>query len=340
VLERFARIAVLLFVLTMSAAALGQEATLRPYDGLSFQSRDPRFCIWRAITPGGRVILPIVGSLNAVGLTLDQLRDGANKLLASRELTATVTVIRAFNPNAPLTVSGSCKFSGQVPRAPGRRVSYLIELAQPTDTADLTQIQFADALGARRTIDAASPSFAGSDADFELRPGDRMYFPQAKVSSVLFVVGGVKSPGSVTFAESMTVEQALAAAGGVSGHGDPSKVTVERGGKVLPGNPKLQRGDVIRVGLAEVRSFISVQGAVIMPGVVKFREGMTLTEVLDAAGGTTSKADLKRVRIKVVGGPERIVDVIAIRAKQAADVVLSASEIVDVPLLAAKPGDG
>lgn len=106
-----------------------------------------------------------------------------------------------------------------------------------------------------------------------------------------YVGGAVEKPGAFPYAPGMTVQQAIALAGGLSQKGG-GEVFVTHEGKTQP-EPKpvdLQAmvgpGDHLDVATAEV----VVDGEVKEPGVFPFTKGMTISKAIALAGGRTERA--------------------------------------------------
>jgi protein involved in polysaccharide export with SLBB domain len=59
----------------------------------------------------------------------------------------------------------------------------------------------------------------------------------------------------------------------------------------------LQAGDRIVVELLSTRASVAVVGAVVRPGAIEYREGMTLTQALADAGGVIDPAKTERVAV-------------------------------------------
>jgi polysaccharide export outer membrane protein len=98
-------------------------------------------------------------------------------------------------------------------------------------------------------------------------------------------------------------------------------------------NPFVRPGDVISLSEAPQ---IFVVGNVREPKSIPLRERITLTTALAMAGGTldATKSDAIRIERQKEGGVSKdvlVVNLTAIKNKQAEDVVLQAGDIVDVP---------
>ena len=129
-------------------------------------------------------------------------------------------------------------------------------------------------------------------------------------SITVYVVGEAKTPGSYTVSSLSTVINALFAAGGPSKNGTLRTVQLLRQGsqpvtidmyKFLLGGDKsedmrLQDGDTVFISL--IGPVVGVAGNVKRPAIYEVPRPMTLSEVLDLAGGVTYAGWLQRVQVE------------------------------------------
>ena len=152
------------------------------------------------------------------------------------------------------------------------------------------------------------------------------------------VHGAVANPGMYFLQGPTTVLQILSLAGGASGEG-LDEVRISRGGEdgetiivnaeqLLvqgPGAVMLAAGDIVFVP----QSLVSIMGHVGKPGEITFREGLTLSSALAAAGGALPTANLRKVH--VLRGDIRIqVNLRKVLAGKQSDFVLVAGDRVIV----------
>jgi protein involved in polysaccharide export with SLBB domain len=142
----------------------------------------------------------------------------------------------------------------------------------------------------------------------------------------VYIVGEVNAPGSYTVSSLSTVLSALVAAGGPAKTGSLRNVQLVRGGEVAANvdfydfflngdrsrDARLQSGDTIHVPV--VGSLVGLAGDLRHPAVFELKDGETLQDALQMAGGVISTAYLKRVQV------ERVV---AHQKKMALDLDLS-----------------
>jgi len=133
----------------------------------------------------------------------------------------------------------------------------------------------------------------------------------------VFVVGEASAPGTYTLSSLSTVINALFAAGGPSRDGTLRRVRLFRNGqdpveidlyRFLLGGDKsddmrLQNGDTIFIPL--IGTVVGVSGDVKRPAIYEMVEPMTLSDVLDLAGGITFAGWLQRVQVERVENHRR-----------------------------------
>ena len=143
----------------------------------------------------------------------------------------------------------------------------------------------------------------------------------------VFVAGEVQQPGAYQLSSVATVLNALYAAGGLTDLANFREIAVRRQGTtvttydfydlLLQGNTAndimLQSGDVVFVPVHGIRA--SISGAVVRPAIYELKDGQTLRDLIDAAGGFRADAALQRISVsriippsqRVEVGPQRIV---------------------------------
>jgi protein involved in polysaccharide export with SLBB domain len=166
----------------------------------------------------------------------------------------------------------------------------------------------------------------------------------------VYVVGEALTPGSYTLSSLSTVMNALFAAGGPSKNGTLRNIRVLRNKRepvtidlydfLLGGDKsddvRLENGDTIFIPL--IGPVVGVAGSVKRPAIYEMAKPMTLTEVLDLAGGVTYAGWLQRVQVERVDNHTRriVADFdISQRAdvskeKQATDTIVQDGDVVNV----------
>lgn len=126
--------------------------------------------------------------------------------------------------------------------------------------------------------------------------GKYLMDPQVSVNIMefrkFFVGGEVKSPGGFPFTPGMTVQQAIAQAGGFSDEASEQVwVTHEHepasSARIIDSQSPVRPGDHLEVREA---GDIVVEGEVKSPGVYPYKRGMTVHKAIALAGGPTERA--------------------------------------------------
>jgi len=118
----------------------------------------------------------------------------------------------------------------------------------------------------------------------------------------VFVLGEASSPGSYTVSSLSTMTNALFVSGGIEKGGSLRNVQLKRGGEVIgtldlydllltgdtSGDLRLQSGDALFI--PAVGDTVSVDGEVRRPAIYELRDGETLADLIDMAGGYTTDA--------------------------------------------------
>lgn len=137
------------------------------------------------------------------------------------------------------------------------------------------------------------------------------------------VSGAVSEPGEVLWREGLRLAEALRVAK-PSVVADLTRVRITRGDGAVESvdfsqhvegtnqaNPLLLPGDAVFVPVQMAALDVTVLGAVVKPGVVPFREGMTVRDAIAAAGGTRADADSRNATVRLAAGGEIRVDLTA-----------------------------
>jgi protein involved in polysaccharide export with SLBB domain len=145
------------------------------------------------------------------------------------------------------------------------------------------------------------------------------YLRQPKVSVSIvrhrnFYVGGeVKTPGGYPYQEGLTVQKAIAMAGGFTETSDKTDIKVTRlKGKGVDAvsseaDTLVMPDDLIVV--AQLQKFY-VNGEVKKPGEYSYEKGLTVHKAITRAGGFTDKASTKRVKVlRRINGDERTLEI-------------------------------
>ena len=193
-----------------------------------------------SVTPGGKIAVPLVGDIQAAGLTVSELTDRITQELSKKVKVPQVTVtLREVN-------SYRVYFLGRVPR-PGiltskSDITLLQGLAMAGGIQEGADLSLAYvARGKERVpVDFVKLLRQGDiSQNITLDPEDTVVFPD-NPQNILYVMGEVKQPGALPFSQdrAWTALKAVAAVGGFTQFARKSRATLirEEGGRrnILP----------------------------------------------------------------------------------------------------------
>ena len=309
--------AVLVLVVLVASAISAQTSVsqtepyrLNPGDQIQILVEDePDLSGEVTVGPDGFIRLRLVGSIQAAGLTVDELAAQIEKALRQYLREPKVIVnLKQFTPLARrVYVMGAVK-------APG---AYPLPLAGPTtvfdaimlaggfsDNADWERVRVFRRDGQMLTVNLKNLQAGDLTGGGIVQPGDVIWVSPAYI--VVNIVGAVQRSGLFSIPTKATLFDAIALAGGVS---DPSaNIRIFRGGiemlsipwsKLIAGEVPtltLQENDTILVSVKDV-SGVVVTGMVQRPGMFNLVGKVTLLGILAMAGAPLSEQRPMRVRV-------------------------------------------
>jgi len=201
------------------------------------------------VAPDGSIPLPIIGTIQAGGLTTQQLAATVrNKLVAAQYYNnPTVNVDIATYASRYVIVLGDVAQPGLVPIDRPYRVSEILARVGGLKDNSADYVVLSPVVGPERHIDVASLSRNGPNNDPYVSPDDKLFVPEAQL---FYIYGQVNAPGSYPLKSGMTIRQALARGGGMTASGSEGRVSVYRNDHKIkiPLDTPLRGGDVIVVG--------------------------------------------------------------------------------------------
>ena len=236
----------------------GDQVTIRVVDLEEYTDRSVR------IDPNGYIDLPLVGRVQASGLTIDQLKDLLSTKLSRYIHAPQVTLNLSDNQNQTVSVIGAVNSPGIHPLPGPRRLLDVLSAAGgvKTDAGSkviLTrQVQAGplpvtgarlDSTGNFHTVSISLDDLLNATTPAEnifVRPGDVISVPRAEV---VYVVGNVKKAGGFALSShpSISVLQALSLAEGVDKDAKTSRAKIIRPVPGGDGTPKEIPVDVSRI---------------------------------------------------------------------------------------------
>lgn len=186
------------------------------------------FNITTRIKSDGTIVMPLIGSVKAAGLTNLTLAKAITGALEKGGLLKSPIV----NVEILTYLSKTANIAGKVSQPgilPLDRPYHVLEALLKTgwvrdQGATYVLLRRAGQQEVRLEVDELVRG--GGDRDPLLRPGDTVFVPDA---DLVFLTGQVVRPGSMPIQPNMTIRQALANAGGVTASGSANKVGLTRG---------------------------------------------------------------------------------------------------------------
>ncbi len=292
------------------------------------------------VPPDGKITYPLIGEIDVIGLTTQELADRLTQRLKEfiKEPNVAVSIVKfSFNK---FYVLGEVAKAGEYDLVPGLGLREAIALAGGvTPQADITSVLLVNKEGKKEKINLEEILKGGQD--IKINPGDAIIVPTAVVS----VIGEVRTPGQVTLFPGAKLTEIIARCGGVTDNADISNISVIREGKTLYfdlSNPQslkredipLKPGDVVYVPRGNIK--VVVMGEVGKPGIYTISPANAhLLDLLALAGGLRSTAEERSITItrSKEGETERItVDLRRVsRGDTSQNIEINNNDIVFVP---------
>jgi polysaccharide biosynthesis/export protein len=291
------------------------EYRFGPGDVIEF-TVSPQRSFDRTVTvqPDGKISYPVVGLLQASGLTAEQLAEKVRKGLVDELVDPLVTVsLKEMAPRSGgrVTLLGAVHSPGGFEVKGTTTVAELLASAGgPSQRSDLRQVTITRTDGSVQVVDLSQTEKTGRvQLETTVQAGDIVVVPAGAPLTVL-VLGEVQKPGSYEIQPDARLLDAIALAGGVTSKADLRRLKLAHAGPtgaqivdlqplLLHGdtsNPELnvllQPGDTIFVEETDQRVYVF--GRVGKPDLYAIGPNDRVLDVLLRAGGVASDADLSR----------------------------------------------
>ncbi|MDQ2986683.1 MAG: SLBB domain-containing protein [Armatimonadota bacterium] len=328
-------------LLSVCAAIAVAQDTIIPRDVVELKCvEDPTLNGEYVITDTGLILMQYIGAIEVKGLTPQQASAKISRELVAQQIlrTASITIRIKSEARPAVSVGGAVTNGGDVPWVAGLKLSDVLERARPSAVSDISKIKITSADGRELTADRTKTP----PDDPILKPGDRVFVTLRAAGGDVTVLGAVAKPGLMPFKSDMTVSQAITEAGGYRNDADQNRVTVRFANgqqRVLdmnvPGsNIVLSPGDSVFVPQRSQDQQIFVRGAVAKPGLLTYRPGLTVSQVVrEAAPVEGSRLDRVKILRKDQAGKTATitVNIAKVMSGEGTDEPLIAGDIVDVP---------
>lgn len=209
----------------------------------------PEFGVQTRIKSDGTIVMPLIGTIKAAGMTNISLAKAVTDKLTSNGFLKDpiVNVEIGGYVSKTVNIAGKVTTPGIYPLdRPYHALDMLLKAGWIRDNgANYVYLRRPGQPELRLEVEGL---VRGDDSkDPLLRPGDTLYVPDA---DVYYISGQVNRPGSFAMQPSLTIRQALVLAGGVTQTGSSNKVGLIRGNaKEVDADPSqvIQKNDIIVV---------------------------------------------------------------------------------------------
>ena len=298
--ELFSLLLVLVCTLEVGAAELGlsrEGYRIGPNDVIRIQVfGEDDLTMESRVSGEGKINYPLLGMLQVEGRTTEELQQELTVRLAAgyvRLPKVSVSIVRHRN----FYVSGEVKTPGGYPYEEGLTVQKALSIAGGfTEKAEKQGLKVTRLTEGRVETLAIGP-------DDVIQPNDILMV--ATQNHKFYVSGEVKNPGAFAYAEGLSVQKAIAMAGGLTEKAEKGVLKVAR---VINGREEslparletpVVPDDVILIAEAQK---LYVTGEVRTPGRYSYEPGMTVQRALTLAGGFTEKSDKMGIKVRRANG--------------------------------------
>jgi polysaccharide biosynthesis/export protein len=225
--------AIMLFGAAVKPAYALEEYLLTPGDVIKVSVfKNPDLMLDARVSEAGTIGFPLLGSVPVAGLTLPAAERKIAQLLKDGGfvLNPQVNILLTTAVGNQVAVLGQVNRPGRYPieGAGGNLTGMLAEAGGigPTGADVVIVTGIRNGKPFRREIDVVNMSLNGSTADdIELRGGDTLFVNRAPM---FYIYGQVQRPGGYRLEKGMTVMQALADGGGMTGKGSSRGIVLHR----------------------------------------------------------------------------------------------------------------
>ncbi len=254
-----------------------------------------------AVDPEGRIVHQTPGVIDLSGKTLQEAQHVGDEALRKTFSVEQMTISILEPRRVAISVSGAVVNPGLYQGYTSQRVSELIERAGGVQPHGSTRnIVFSGGPGEIR-VDLVRAAYLGDNsANPCLYAGYRISVP-SKSRQRINVAGEVNLPREIELVSGDDLATIIGLAGGARSGADLSGVRVLEREIPSPDEQfRFEAGDIIFVPSADAdasQTRVTFFGAVVNPGRYEFREGATLRDLLDLAGGFADCASVGLVTV-------------------------------------------
>jgi protein involved in polysaccharide export with SLBB domain len=294
----------------------------------------------------GRINFPELGPISVSGQLFNQVRERIEARVARQMIGVRANVSMGDTRSIRVFVLGEAQRSGSYTISGlGTITSALFAAGGVKTIGSLRNIQLKRQGAVVRRLDLYDLLIRGDTTDdTKLLPGDVIFIPP--VGLTVSVAGEVRRPAIYEVKNESTIDDIVGLAGGLTAEADRSRVTLTRIDenqhrvvlRVDTTTPEgkaqgVHNGDVLQIARlrSTLDSGIQVQGHVYTPGVVAFREGLRLSDVVHSVDELQPNADMHYVLIRREMPPDRHIAVLSVDLVAALKSPGSAADITLMP---------
>jgi polysaccharide export outer membrane protein len=217
----------------MDRARAVEEYLLNPGDIVKITVfKNPDLSVEARVSETGTIGFPLIGAVPVSGLTLTGVERKISQMLKDGGfvLNPQVNVLLTLSVGNQVAVLGEVNKPGRYPiEGAGGHVSGMLATAGGISANGADSVVLTGTRGGkpfRREIDVAKMSQSGNAADDpELAGGDTLFVNRAPQ---FYIYGQVQKPGGYRLEKGMTVMQAVATGGGITGKGTTRGIVLHR----------------------------------------------------------------------------------------------------------------
>ncbi|GMV52051.1 MAG: hypothetical protein NBKEAIPA_02769 [Nitrospirae bacterium] len=288
--------------------AIGPDDVVLPNDILAVSTQNRKFYISGEVrTPGAYPFNETISLQKALAMAggatekADRQALTVRRVVGGQEQTLVLPLEAAVQPEDLIIVregqrvyvTGEVKTPGRYPFEAGATVQRVLTLAGGvTEKAEASVVKLTrtTAEGVETTVVALDAAVVPEDIILVVPKSDRFY-----------VSGEVKNPGGYAHKEGLSLQKALAMAGGATEKGDVERVQVVRIVNHQEEHVAVTLESLVlpedTIVVAE-RQKVYVTGEVRTPGRYTYEAGLSVQKAVSMAGGFTEKADKLDVRVE------------------------------------------
>lgn len=276
------------------------------------------------VLPGGELVLPYAGTIDAKGMILAELQQKAQDMYRAVLEKYQASLLLAEPGVFSVSVIGGVESPGYYSVNSMMRLSQLIaRTGGVTDYGAIRCIEVRENNNKTETFDLFEFYHTGdSSQNPVLNPEVSVFVPA--LYGVVTIEGEVHTPGNYEIVEGETLSDLISYSNGLTRKANPEKISLRRlihhaagdkthelkdidwsriqSGEEPP--PELHDGDNVTVySYSQTKGgTVAVRGEVRMPGLYEVSEGMRVTDLLHIAGGPKASADMSEASLLTAGG--------------------------------------